>query len=699
MENNLRITDSYGENVFNDHEMRKKLPKDIYENLKKAILEGSSLDISIANSVANAMKEWAVEHGATHYTHWFQPLNGATAEKHDSFISPQRDGNVIMEFSGSELIKGEPDASSFPSGGLRATFEARGYTAWDPTSFAFVKEKTLCIPTAFCSYSGAVLDQKTPLLKSMEVLNTQALRIIRLFGMHDVKRVTPQIGLEQEYFLVDRSLFLKRRDFRFCGHALLGAKPPKGQELDDHYFGAIRPRITAFMEELDRKLWKFGIPAKTEHNETAPAQHELASLYANTNLAIDQNLLIMEEMKKTAEKYDMECLLHEKPFDGINGSGKHNNWSLATDTGINLLEKGDTYVEHSRYLLFIVAMIVAMDRYNELLAATIASPSNDHRLGGDEAPPFIVSLYLGDEMSNMLENLSVGSDNRKRLRQQMSLSATVLPNIPKDASDRNRTSPIAFTGDKFEFRMLGSMLNASEPNVVINAAMAEVLGEFADILENADNLDLALSRLIREQYQKHKRIVFNGNGYDDAWFNEAQKRNLKVFNSTYSAAQAMRDDRNIALYEKFGILSRTELESRYQIKVSRYSKTLNIEALTMLEMLNTEVIPAAVEYSGILANSINEKKKASMSMSCIAETRLLEKSDRLINEIITKVASLEDALETARSIKDETAQARFYSTQIKTLLSELRKPSDALESITGKKYWPYPTNEELLFSV
>lgn len=693
------IKEIYGSYVFDDKEMRKKLPKETYDTLQATINEGKDLDLNIANIVANAMKDWAIEHGATHYTHWFQPMTGATAEKHDSFISPQSDGSVILEFSGKELIKGEPDASSFPSGGLRATFEARGYTAWDPTSFAFVKEGTLCIPTAFCSYSGAVLDKKTPLLKSMEALNKQALRVIKLFGIKDVTRVDAQVGLEQEYFLIDKSLYNKRRDLKFCGRTLLGAKPPKGQELDDHYFGAIKPKVIEFMRELDEQLWKFGIPAKTEHNETAPAQHELASLYANVNLSVDRNLLIMEEMKKTADHLGLACLLHEKPFEGINGSGKHNNWSLCTDKGLNLFDVGETYIDNARFLLFVVAMIVAMDRYNDLLAATIASPSNDHRLGGDEAPPFVVSMYLGDELTHSLETFAVGTDTRKKSKQQMGLGVSVLPNFPKDSSDRNRTSPIAFTGNKFEFRMIGSQLNAAEPNIVINTAMAEVLSEFADVLENTDNFALALSRLIRDSYEKHKRIVFNGNNYSAQWYSEANARGLVKFGSTADVASAYVEDKNVQLFEKFGIFSREELDSRYQIILSRYSKTLNIEAATMLEMIKTEVVPAAIEYSGVIADSINQKRKASMSMSCIAETKLLEKIDRYTNEILTKIPNLEDQLEEAKAIKDSASKASYYSRIVLSKMNEIRKISDNLEEIIAKKYWPFPTNEELIFSV
>ncbi|MCQ2397810.1 MAG: glutamine synthetase III [Sphaerochaetaceae bacterium] len=693
------ITETYGSYVFDDKEMRRYLPKESYDALKATIKVGKELDINIANVVANAMKDWAVANGATHYTHWFQPLTGATAEKHDSFISPQKDGSVIMEFKGSELIKGEPDASSFPSGGLRATFEARGYTAWDPTSFAFIKEKTLCIPTAFCSYSGEVLDKKTPLLRSMEAINEQTIRILKLFGYKNVQRVNASVGLEQEYFLIDKNLFNKRRDLKFCGRTLLGSKPPKGQELEDHYFGAIKPRVARFMEELNSQLWKFGIPAKTEHNETAPAQHELASVHSNVNLAVDRNLLIMEEMKKTADKLGLSCLLHEKPFEGINGSGKHNNWSLVTDDGKNLLEPGDNYKENTRFLLFVVAVVCAMDRYNDLLCATTASASNDCRLGGDEAPPSVVSIFLGDELTQTLESIDVGMQTGRKGKQQMVLGVHVLPDFPKDSSDRNRTSPIAFTGNKFEFRMLGSQLNASEPNVVINTAVAETLCDFADILEKAENFDVEVVRLIKNTYEKHKRIVFNGNNYSEEWKEEAKKRGLFNFKSTAEAAQSLIERKNIALFEKFGIFTSAEVTSRYSIVMDHYSKTVRIEAVTMLEMLNSEVIPAAIEYSKVIAQSISAKKQVSLSMSCISETKLLERIEKYINRILQKIPELEGALEDADLMPDVTSRAITCSTSVISQMQALRTSCDSLEQLIGHKYWPYPTNEELIFSV
>ncbi len=693
------ISEIYGSNVFDDKVMKHWLPKGTYDALKATIRVGKDLDLNIANVVANAMKDWAIEHGATHYTHWFQPMTGATAEKHDSFICPQNDGSVIMEFSGKELIKGEPDASSFPSGGLRATFEARGYTAWDPTSFAFIKEGTLCIPTAFCSYSGEVLDKKTPLLKSMEALNSQALRILKLFGKTNVQRVNASVGLEQEYFLIDKELFNKRRDLKFCGRTILGAKPPKGQELNDHYFGAIKPIVLKFMKELNEELWKFGIPAKTEHNETAPAQHELASIHSTVNLSVDRNLLIMEEMKKTADRLGMACLLHEKPFEGINGSGKHNNWSLCTDSGENLLEPGESYRENVQFLLFVVAVVEAMDKYNDLLSATIASPSNDCRLGSDEAPPFIVSVYLGDELSNMLSSFNVGTTSKKKGKESLGLGVGVLPNLPKDGADRNRTSPVAFTGNKFEFRMLGSQINASEPNVVINTAVAEALSGYADILEQAANFDLAVAKIIQDVYTKHSRIIFNGNNYSKEWRKEAANRGLVEFRTTAEAATALIAEKNIKLFEKFGIFTKAELESRYEIILSYYSKTENIEALTMLEMLNSEIIPAAIEYSGIVAKSINQKKSVSISMSCMAETKLLEKMEKQINTILCKIPLLEGYVEQAKKISDTLEKALFYSNTIVPMMKEIRTETDELEPLVGKKYWPFPTNEELIFSV
>ena len=693
------IAEIYGSDVFDDKVMRHWLPKETYDALKETIRVGKDLDLNIANVVANAMKDWAIEHGATHYTHWFQPMTGTTAEKHDSFICPQADGSVIMEFSGKELIKGEPDASSFPSGGLRATFEARGYTAWDPTSFAFIKEGTLCIPTAFCSYSGAVLDKKTPLLKSMDVLSKQTIRILKLFGNTGVQRVNASVGLEQEYFLVDKTMFEKRRDLKFCGRTILGAKPPKGQELNDHYFGALKPRVLEFMENLNMELWKFGIPAKTEHNETAPAQHELASIHSTVNLSVDRNLLIMEEMKKTADRLGMACLLHEKPFEGINGSGKHNNWSLNTDTGVNLFEQGDTHLENLQFLLLIVAVVEAVDKYNDLLAATVASPSNDLRLGSDEAPPFIVSIHLGEELSNMISSFHEGMEVNKKGKTQLGLGVGVLPNLPKDISDRNRTSPVAFTGNKFEFRMLGSQLNASEPNVVINTAISEVLAGYADILEKADDFEFAVTEIIRNSYAKHSRIVFNGNNYSPEWYEEAEKRGLVAFKSTAEAANALIEEKNIRLFEKFGIFTRAELESRYEIVLNHYSKTENIEAQTMLEMLNSEIIPAAIEYSKIVAESINAKKQVSLSMTCMAEIRLLNQIEKQINIILTKIPVLESNVNEAKKIHDASEQALYYSNVILPIMKEIRIAADELEPLIGRKYWPFPTNEEIIFSV
>lgn len=694
----MDLSEIYGSLVFDDKVMKQRLPSETYNLLKDTIRLGRDIDINIANVVANAMKDWAIENGATHYTHWFQPMTGLTAEKHDSFISTQKDGTMILAFSGKELIKGEPDASSFPSGGLRATFEARGYTAWDPTSFAFIKEKTLCIPTAFCSYSGEVLDKKTPLLKSMEVLNTQALRVLKLFGFKSVEHVSANVGLEQEYFLVDKDLYLKRKDLQFCGRTLVGAKSSKGQELDDHYFGAIKPRINEYMKSLNEILWRYGIPAKTEHNETAPAQHELASIFSTVNLSVDRNLVIMEEMKKVADSMNLACILHEKPFEGINGSGKHNNWSLTTDTGLNLFEPGETFKQNSLFLLVTCAVIKAVDEYHDLLSCVTSSPSNDCRLGGSEAPPAIVSIYLGDDLTNLFESITPGTDT-KRKKEEIGFGVHVLPNLPKDGSDRNRTSPVAFTGSKFEFRMLGSQLNASEPNVVINTAVAKALSEFADFLENSSNFDLDVTRLVKETYEKHKRIVFNGNNYSAEWLEEAKRRGLKSYKSTAYAALALLDEKNVKLFEDFGIFTKHELESRMSIILNNYSKTVNIEANVLMEMLFTQIIPAAIEFSGMVANSISEKKKVSISIDTLAETKQLEKIQRLINMLLDYGNELRSLSEKAKSITDLTENAIFYSSSIIPLMNKIRDISGNLEMNMSRNYWPFPTIEELLFSV
>ncbi len=694
----MNISDMYGSLVFDDRVMKSRLPLETYRNLKDTIRLGKDIDINIANVVANAMKDWAIEHGATHYTHWFQPMTGLTAEKHDSFITVQRDGGVILSFSGRELIKGEPDASSFPSGGLRATFEARGYTAWDPTSFAFIKERILCIPTAFCSYSGEILDKKTPLLKSMEVLNTQALRVLRLFGHRNVGHVDATVGLEQEYFLVDKELYKKRRDLVFCGRALLGATSAKGQQMDDHYFGAIKPRVTEFMRRLNEILWSFGIPAKTEHNERAPAQHELASIFSTVNLAVDRNLVIMEEMKKVADSLGLACLLHEKPFKDINGSGKHNNWSLATDTGRNLFEIGDTYKETTQFMLFTVAMIKAIDLYHDLFFAFVSTPSNDERLGGNEAPPSIMSIYLGEDLTQMFDSLNPDSDSIRR-KEKIGLGVHVLPSLPKDSSDRNRTSPIAFTGSKFEFRILGSQINASDPNVVINTAMADVLSEFADSLEKASNFELEVRRLIKDTWESHKRIVFNGNNYSKEWAEEASSRGLKSVKSAAYAASALLDEKNVSLFERQGIFTRSELQSRRLIMLENYSKSVDLEAHVLQEMLFEEILPAAGEYSGLFASWIQNKKSTSMSIDTISETKQLERIQRLVNLMYSEGNELRSVLDKVSGITDPEENARFYCDAVLPRVRRIGDLSAELEVNVSRKLWPIPTCEDLLFSV
>ena len=603
-----KVTELFGSNVFNDSVMIERLPKDTYKILKSAIKEGKGIDSSIADTVASAMKDWAIEKGATHYTHWFQPLTGITAEKHDSFITPTGDGHVIMEFSGKELIKGEPDASSFPSGGLRATFEARGYTAWDPSSYAFVKDDTLCIPTAFCSFSGEALDQKTPLLRSMDAINKQALRIARVFGMTDVKKVTATVGPEQEYFLVDKKMYDKRPDLIYCGRTLIGAMPPKGQEMDDHYFGVLKPRIAAFMRDLDSELWKLGVLAKTEHNEVAPAQHELAPIFTTTNIAADHNQLTMEMMKKTALKHGLVCLLHEKPFDGVNGSGKHNNWSLSTDTGVNFLSPGKNPSENSLFLLTLAAVIRAVDEHQDLLRISVATAGNDHRLGANEAPPAIISMFLGDELTGVLEAIENGVHHDDAKRVKMTVGADIIPFIRRDNTDRNRTSPFAFTGNKFEFRMLGSASSISDTNVMLNTMVADVFAEFADRLENAANFEKELNLIIKETVKAHKRIIFNGDGYSDDWQAEAQKRGLLNLKSTVDALPLLKSEENIAMFERHGVLSRAEINSRVDIVLENYCKVLHIEALTLIEMMNRQVIPAISEYTDRLCTALSHKR-------------------------------------------------------------------------------------------
>ncbi len=693
-----KITDYFGSLVFGDDAMKERLPKDVYTALKNTIREGKEIDLNIANSVAHAMKEWALENGATHFTHWFQPLTGITAEKHDSFINPAKDGKVILSFSGKNLVTGEPDASSFPSGGLRATFEARGYTAWDPTSYAFIKEETLCIPTAFCSYSGAVLDKKTPLLRSMEAIDKQAKRILKLFG-HDVNRVQTTVGPEQEYFLIDRDLYNKRIDLKYTGRTLLGARAPKGQELDDHYFGSLKPRVSAYMQELDKELWKLGIYAKTRHNEVSPAQHELAPVFTTTNVACDHNQLTMEIMKKVADKHNLVCLLHEKPFAGVNGSGKHNNWSISTDTNMNLLEPGDNPKDNAQFLLFLVAVIKAVDEYQDLLRASVASPGNDHRLGANEAPPAIVSMFIGSDLLEILEAIADGRKLDDKKKENMILGVDVLPDFVKDATDRNRTSPFAFTGNKFELRMLGSSSSVSTPNTVLNTAVAKILQEFADELEKADDFTIELSKLVKSTYEKHKRIVFNGNNYSAEWVEEAQARGLSNLKTTVQAIGAYTNKKNIELYEQFKVLSAAELYSRATVLYEHYSKTINIEALTLTDMVRQMIIPACNKYLNNLAGEVAKIKSVLPTIDLKSQLGLIETISQLLNCLSEKVYLIEEELIKARAIEDENKQAVFYQDRIFPIMSEIRSFADELELIVDKDCWPIPTYGELLYSV
>jgi len=694
-----RVDQYFGCMVFGDRMMREYLAKDTYRELKQTIREGKELDITIANQVAHAMKEWALSKGATHFTHWFQPMTGITAEKHESFISAAKDGSALLEFSGKELIKGEPDASSFPSGGLRATFEARGYTAWDPSSYAFIKENTLCIPTAFCSYSGEVLDKKTPLLRSMEVISTQALRILKLFGKTEVKRVVTTVGPEQEYFLIDKSLYLKRKDLIHTGRTLLGARPPKGQELEDHYFGNLKSRVSAFMRELDEELWKLGILAKTEHNEVAPSQHELAPIFTTSNLAVDHNQLTMEVMKKVADKHGLVCLLHEKPFAGVNGSGKHNNWSLSTDSGINLLEPGDNPKDNAQFLLFLVAVIAAVDEYQDLLRVSVANAGNDHRLGANEAPPAIVSMFLGQELTNILDSLADGTDCPNKAPTSMLLGVNLLPPLPKDSTDRNRTSPFAFTGNKFEFRMLGSSFSVSGPNFVLNTIIADKLSLFADQLEKETDFACALSKLVKETYQKHRRIVFNGNNYAQAWVEEAQRRGLSNLKSTVDALPAFISKKSIALFSKFGVLSETEIHSRYEIVLENYCKTINIEALTMTDMVRKQILPALSTFSGMLARSAQDKLVLVPSLSLSYEKSTVTSLSRLADSLESAVTELEKRVVDARMVGEVLQTSRYYHDQVLPAMAEVRSISDSAELLMGESYYPIPTYEQLLYSV
>ena len=694
------VSDYFGSLVFDDRVMRAKLPSDVYASLKRTIDEGASLDAHVADAVATAMRDWAVEHGATHFTHWFQPLTGITAEKHESFISPSPDGGVIMEFSGKELIQGEPDASSFPSGGLRATFEARGYTAWDPTSYAFIKGHTLCIPTAFCSYSGEALDKKTPLLRSMQALNKQALRVLRLFGNEDVKCVHPCVGPEQEYFLIDKAMYEKRKDLVFCGRTLFGAKPPKGQELDDHYFGAIKPRVEAYMEELNTELWKLGIYAKTEHNEVAPSQHELASIYTVANVATDQNQLIMEIMQRVASRHDLVCLLAEKPFAGVNGSGKHNNWSLATDTGVNLFKPGETPYENAQFLLFLCAAVQAVDNYQDLLRLSVATAGNDHRLGANEAPPAVISIFLGDELTAVLDAIETDTPYSGTEKTVLKLGVHVLPKFTRDTTDRNRTSPFAFTGNKFEFRMVGSSDSIACANIMLNAAMAETLKEFADRLEGVSDFESALHDLIKETIKAHKRIIFNGNGYDDAWIKEAtEKRGLLNLRTTPDALATVLEKKNVEMLTSLKIFSEAEIRSRYEICLENYCKTVNIEGLTMVDMARKEILPAVEAYLGNLSGTVAAKTAAVPGLACKYEKDLISKLSKLADEISDAASSLDTTLIRLKAIPDVTDAAYVIRDGVLQKMAELRVVCDEAESITADKYWPFPTYGDLLFGV
>ena len=694
------VSDYFGCLVFDDRMMKATLSSDIYRSLKKTIDEGARLDTDVANAVAKAMKDWAVAHGATHFTHWFQPLTGVTAEKHDSFITPAPDGGVIMEFSGKELIKGEPDASSFPSGGLRATFEARGYTAWDPTSYAFIKDKTLCIPTAFCSYGGEALDKKTPLLRSMEALNRQAMRILRLFGNTEVKCVRTSVGPEQEYFLVDKEMYEKRKDLMFTGRTLFGAKPPKGQELDDHYFGVIKPRVAAYMADLNEELWKLGVLAKTEHNEVAPAQHELAPIYSTTNIATDHNQLTMEIMQKVALRHGLVCLLHEKPFAGVNGSGKHNNWSMATDTGVNLLTPGETPYENAQFLLFLCAVIKAVDDYQDLLRLSVATAGNDHRLGANEAPPAVVSMFLGEELTAVLDAIENDTPYNAAEKTVMKLGVHVLPRFTRDTTDRNRTSPFAFTGNKFEFRMLGSSNSIACANIMLNSAVAESLRVYADRLEKSKHFEEELHDLIKETVKDHKRIIFNGNGYDDAWIREATEvRGLLNLRTTPDAMPYLLDPKNVEMLTRHKVFSRSELESRYEIILENYCKSVNIEALTMIDMARKEILPAVEAYAHDLSDTLIAKAAAVPGLSGRYEKNLIEKLSELADEIDSAITALETEAIRYKTITSVTEAAFMIRDVILQRMAELRVVCDEAETLTAEKYWPFPTYDKLLFGV
>ena len=700
MDVSKNIPELFGSMVFNDKIMKERLPKDTYKSLHRTMELGKHLEPSVANVVANAMKDWAVEKGATHFTHWFQPMTGISAEKHDSFISPDGPTSVIMDFSGKDLVKGEPDASSFPSGGLRATFEARGYTAWDPSSYAFIKDDTLCIPTVFYSYGGEALDKKTPLLRSMEVLNKQALRILRLFGDTQTTRVITTVGPEQEYFLIDKSLYEQREDLVMCGRTLFGAKPPKGQELEDHYFGVIPEKVMDYMRDLDKELWKVGIFAKTEHNEVAPAQHEMAPIFTDTNRACDQNQLTMEIMKKVAARHGLSCLLHEKPFRGVNGSGKHNNWSISTNTGINLLEPGDSPENNARFLLFLTAVIKAVDEYQDLLRVSVASAGNDHRLGAKEAPPAIISMFLGDDLTKILEAIETGSEySSENSREVIKVGVHILPRFAKDTTDRNRTSPFAFTGNKFEFRMLGSDLSISGPNIILNTIVAEELSQFADVLEGAKDFSSALDDLIRKTIAEHKRIIFNGNNYSEEWEKEAECRGLLNLRTTPDALPSFIAPKNIELFTKHKIFTVTELHSRYEILMEVYVKRLNIEALTMSDMVKRQILPAITRYANDLTQAALNKKAFSESIDTAFELSTVKKLSSLCRKLTDDTEALEFHLDKTHEIEGVTDQANYIRDVIIPDMSAIRAAADEAELLTGAEYWPFPTYTELLFSI
>lgn len=695
----MNVPEIFGSMVFNDDVMRARLPKDVYKSLKKTIKEGTPLELDVANVVANTMKDWATEKGATHFTHWFQPLNGLTAEKHDSFIQPFGDSGVIMEFSGKELVKGEVDGSSFPSGGLRATFEARGYTAWDPTSYAFIKDGSLYIPTAFCSYTGESLDKKTPLLRSMEALNKQALRILRLFGNTAAKRVVTTVGPEQEYFLIDKNLWKQRKDLIFCGRTLFGAMPPKGQEMDDHYYGQIKTRVAEFMADLDSELWKLGILSKTKHNEVAPAQHEMAPIFTTTNLSADQNQLTMQMMKKVADKHGLYCLLSEKPFAGVNGSGKHNNWSMGTDDGQNLLEPGDTPRDNAQFILFLMAVIQAVDNHQDLLRDSVASAGNDHRLGANEAPPAIISMFIGDELQAVLDSIENGTPYSQKSKERMKIGVSVLPSIPKDTTDRNRTSPFAFTGNKFEFRSLGSSLSISGPNVVLNTIVAETLDEFASKLENSSDFISDLQKLVKETIKNHKKIIFNGNGYSDDWVKEAERRGLLNLKTLPDAMEHYLDKKNVEMFAKYGIYTETEMRSHHEIKLEKYSKTLNIEVKTMIDMIYKDILPASYAYMDAVADSAAKVRGLVANARCAAQTTLLEKMTALADKLNFETDKLENIHNAAENEKDIAKQARDYADKVIPQMEAARAVADKIEPLLGEKFKPYPNYADLMFRV